>query len=426
MGFHGHKSTARRAALKRIAAGAGALALGGARGAFAQQDSIRIACIYPLSGPLGQIGNAMLTGARIAADQTNRAGGVLGRKIEIVARDDKASPAESAVVARDVFGSGIKLVIGGLLTAPAMAIVSLLAENNALYVLTGSQVMDMTHLNFNPNAFRTQVNARMTQASVTLPMPDLYPNLTRWGGVVPDNQQGTDNYRIFGATLKKAYKDKLKKDIEVMDPVLVPFPATDFKVAIARVMSSPIEGLSTTGLVGADYYTFMGQAKQLGLYNKIKVFIEAGQGTSVGSGLGANLPDRDLWTPTYWFPDAKDNNATSKALVKDYYALTNQTKNVDPAIYAGHTGMLAVVNAIRNAKSLETPVLRVAMERVEFEAANGPFKFRREDHQGICNNLILKISPKASEPHWQVSKVITVRGEDIIEPPTPGQKYSEF
>jgi branched-chain amino acid transport system substrate-binding protein len=415
----------RRETLKHIAAGAGALALGGTRAAFAQ-DSIRVACIYPLTGPLGQIGNAMLTGARIAADQTNRAGGVLGRKIEIVARDDKASPAESAVVARDVLGSGVKLIIGGLLTAPAMAIVSLLQQNDALYVLTGSQVMDMTHLNYNPNAFRTQVNARMTQASVTLPMPDLYPYLTRWGGVVPDNQQGTDNYRIFGATLKKAYKDKLKKDIEVMDPVLVPFPATDFKVAIARVMSSPIEGLSTTGLVGADYYTFMGQAKQLGLYSKIKVFIEAGQGTSVGSGLGANLPDRDLWTPTYWYPDGKDNNATSKALVKDYYALTNQTKNVDPAIYAGHTGMSAMVNAIRNAKSLETPVLRVALERVEFEAANGPFRFRREDHQGICNNLVLKISPKAAEPHWQVSKVITVRGEDIIEPPSPGQKYSEF
>ena len=53
-----------------------------------------------LSGPAGVQGNSILLGAKIAAEQWNHAGGVLGRKIELVIRDDKASPAESALVGR--------------------------------------------------------------------------------------------------------------------------------------------------------------------------------------------------------------------------------------------------------------------------------------------------------------------------------------
>jgi len=70
-------------------------------------------------------------------------------------------------------------------------------------------------------------------------------------------------------------------------------------------------------------------------------------------------------------------------------------------------------------------MVRVALERVEFESANGPFRFRREDHQGITNIQVLKFKQKAGDPGWEVSKVVTVRGEDVVEPPSPGQKYSE-
>ena len=412
----------RRETLKQLAAGTAALAMGSSGRAFAQSDTLKIACIYPLSGPLAQSGNNMLMGARIAAEQFNRAGGVLGKKIEIVARDDKASPAESALVARDVFGAGIKFIVGGLLTAPGMAIVNLLQENNALFILTGSQIMALTHENFNPNAFRSQVNGRMSLFATADAMATAHPDITKWGGVTPDNQFGTDNYRIFSIALKKAYRTKLKKDIETLDPVLVPFPATDFKVQIARLMSIPAEGLYT-GMVGADYYTFMAQAKQLGLYNKMKVFVDAGQGIAVAKGLGGNLPKDNLWTPTTWYPDAKEANAVSKQLVKDHAAMTKEP--LDNSVWNGHTAMLAMLNAIKNAKSIETPVVRVALERVEFESANGPFRFRKEDHQSLANISVLKISQKAGDPGWELSKAITVKGEDVIEPASPGQKYVE-
>jgi len=413
----------RRKTLRYLAAGAGAMALARAAPMLAQEATIKVACIYPLTGPLAEGGNAMLTGARIAVEQCNRAGGLLGRKVEIVARDDKASPAEAALAGRDVLGSGIKFIVGGYLTAPAMAIVNLLAENNAIFLLTGSQIMALTHENFNPNAFRAQVNGRMNLFAAAQAVAQAHPNITRWGGATPDNQFGTDNYRIFTIALKKAYREHARKTIETADPVLVPFPSTDFKVQIARLMSSPVEALYT-GMVGADYYTFMAQAKQLGLYNKVKVFVEAGQGIGIAKGLGNNLPKDNLWTPTTWYPYAKDANAVSRALLRDYTAMTKDSAP-DTAVFNGNLGMTALLNAIRAAKSLEPAVVRVALERIEFEAATGPFRFRREDHQAIENITVLNISQKAGDPGWEVSKFIRVKGEDVVEPAGPGQKYAE-
>jgi len=412
----------RRRTLKHMAAGAGALSLARAGIATAQQDTLKIGVIYPLSGTIAQLGNNQLAGARVAAEQFNRAGGVLGRKVELVVRDDKASPAESALVGRELMGAGIKFFVGGLLTAPGMAIVNLLQENNALFVLTGSQIVALTHENFNPNAFRATINGRMNLYAAGSAVPLNNPQISQWGGITPDNQFGTDNYRLFSTALKKTYQSKLGKAVTTADPVLAPFPATDFKVQISRLMSSPIEGLYV-GVVGADFVTFMAQAKQLGLYNKIKVFVEAGTGVAAARALGANLPKDNMWSPTSWYPGAT-NSAVSKALVKDYTEMTKDPLP-DNSVYLGHMGMLAMLNAIKNANSLETPVVRVALERVEFESANGPFRFRREDHQGITNIQVLKLKQKEGDPGWEVSKVVTVRGEDVIEPPSPGQKYSE-
>lgn len=413
----------RRDALKQMAAGAGMVALGPVGSAFAQQQPIKIGVVYPISGPLAKSGNAMANGARVAVEQFNRAGGLRGRKIEVVVRDDKANPAEAALVGRELLGAGIKFIVGGFLAAPGMAIVNLLKENNALFLFTGSQIMSLTHENFNENAFRAQTNVRMNLFAAAEAVAQEHPTITRWGGATPDNSFGTDNYRLFGVAIKKAFQKKWKKDVEVAAPVMLPFPGNDYKVQIAQLMSSPVEALYT-GMVGADYYAFMAQAKQLGLHDKIRVWIDAGQGVAIAEGLGANMPRDNLWTPSQWYPYAKDAGAVSKQLIKDYTALTRETK-VDPAVHNGHAGMTALLTAIKKANSLEPAVVRAGLERVEFESASGTFKFRREDHQAIQNAVVLKLGQKAGDPGWEVSKTFSIKGEDIIEPAGPGQRYEE-
>jgi branched-chain amino acid transport system substrate-binding protein len=81
--------------------------------AAVSQDAIRIAYIDPLSGPFAATGENGLNQFRYAADAINKAGGVLGRKLEIVPFDNKVSPQESLIQLKKVTGEGIQFVFQG-------------------------------------------------------------------------------------------------------------------------------------------------------------------------------------------------------------------------------------------------------------------------------------------------------------------------
>ena len=65
----------------------------------AAQQSIKIGVIQPLTGAFAASGTYVANGARIAADEINAAGGVLGRRLELVVEDNKSNPTESVAAA---------------------------------------------------------------------------------------------------------------------------------------------------------------------------------------------------------------------------------------------------------------------------------------------------------------------------------------
>ncbi len=81
----------RRDAIKLGAATLAASTLLKAPNVWAQPAPIRIGAILPLSGTQAIAGQAWLAGTEIAIEQANRNGGVMGRTLELVVRDDKAT-----------------------------------------------------------------------------------------------------------------------------------------------------------------------------------------------------------------------------------------------------------------------------------------------------------------------------------------------
>jgi branched-chain amino acid transport system substrate-binding protein len=67
--------------------------------ALSAQQTIKVGVIQPLTGAFAASGTYVTNGARIAADEINAQGGVLGRKIELVIEDTKSNPTEAAAVA---------------------------------------------------------------------------------------------------------------------------------------------------------------------------------------------------------------------------------------------------------------------------------------------------------------------------------------
>ena len=116
---------AARLGRRAIAAAACALLLGlPAAGPAAAQEKLKLGLVAAMSGQSAKSGEAIIRGLSIAADEINAKGGVLGKQIEIVARDDESNPAKGAIAARElVQREKVAALFGGIDTPVSIAIV---------------------------------------------------------------------------------------------------------------------------------------------------------------------------------------------------------------------------------------------------------------------------------------------------------------
>ncbi|TXM73470.1 ABC transporter substrate-binding protein [Methylobacterium sp. WL69] len=115
-------SPTRRAALG-VALLLGVSGVSGVSTALAE-DPIRIGLVTALSGQSAKSGEAISRGIGLAIDEINAAGGVLGRPLELVARDDEANPSKGVLAARELIQRvGVVALVGGLDTPVSMAVV---------------------------------------------------------------------------------------------------------------------------------------------------------------------------------------------------------------------------------------------------------------------------------------------------------------
>jgi branched-chain amino acid transport system substrate-binding protein len=104
------------------------LSLLAAAPAWAQ--TIKIGLVTALSGQSARAGEAITRGLTVAIDEINAKGGVLGRKLELVRRDDEATPAKGVIAARELlFREKVAVLFGGLDTPVSLAIVPIVNEN---------------------------------------------------------------------------------------------------------------------------------------------------------------------------------------------------------------------------------------------------------------------------------------------------------
>ncbi len=93
------------------------------------QETIKIGLVTALSGQSARAGEAITRGLQVAIDELNANGGVLGKKLELVRRDDEATPAKGVIAARELlFREKVAVLFGGLDTPVSIAIVPIMNE----------------------------------------------------------------------------------------------------------------------------------------------------------------------------------------------------------------------------------------------------------------------------------------------------------
>ena len=413
-------NSGRRALLKRAGAIAGTATLGFPALTLAQAGPIRIGVTNALSGPNAVFGEANVVGQRLVVANYNRNGGVLGRQLELVVRDDRAQAAAGTAIAREYAGSGIQFLAGGGATTVAIAYAGLVPEMNMLYICS-TPGMAITHEAFNRHVFRFNPNAYSLFSAQGRVLAERYPNVTKWGSITPDYAFGHDAARVYSNTVKQYHPKRASKDFEMRKPIVVSGTQTDFRPQINALMNSDIEGLFI-GMPGAPGISFLQQARVVGLDKKLKVMGETG-GDVVLLALGKDMPD-NVWSPVFWPYEREPvkSNKVSQQMLADYTAMTGK-RFPNGHVMRGAIGVRGLLEGIKKARTTDVPAVIAAMEELSFESEIGPYTVRKADHAGMATLFVGNYNRVETEPFITLKEVRSVPEVSVIETPSPGKEY---
>lgn len=168
-------------------------------------DPIKIGLVTALSGQSARAGEALTRGATIAIDEINAKGGVLGRPLELVRRDDEANPAKGLISARELIQrEKVAAVIGGLDTPVALAIVPFVNGAKVPFVVPWAAGTNITRNGANPN-YVFRVSAMDDEVDKAIVQFALKNHGTKKPGLIlVNNPWGESNEHGLKAAMKNA------------------------------------------------------------------------------------------------------------------------------------------------------------------------------------------------------------------------------
>jgi branched-chain amino acid transport system substrate-binding protein len=208
------------------------------------QETIKIGLVTALSGQSARAGEAITRGLQVAIDELNAKGGVLKKKLELVRRDDEATPAKGVIAARELlFKEKVAVLFGGLDTPVSLAIVPIVNQEKVPFMGPWAAGTPITRNGANPNfVFRVSavdeiVNKAMLQYS------EKTFNAKHCGMILVNNPWGESNEK--GLTAALAAKGMKAAGIEK-------FEANDIDVVpqLSRLKAAGADCLFLVGNVG--------------------------------------------------------------------------------------------------------------------------------------------------------------------------------
>ncbi len=407
-----------------LAGTTGALTLASANRLRAQstQGPIKIAVIAPLSGPIGIVGEPAKIGAEWTAMKANQAGGMGGRQIELIIRDDQGKPDMSAAATREVAGLGYNLICGGLASATAMAAIPILEPTNSVFVTIGSAGMAFTHESFSKHFFRTSDNEYQRVNGLSQVATEKSPNVTKWGALVIDGASYVFGAEILKSILTKRHAAQGRK-VTFDTVVKTKFGNPDFRPLISALISADIEGLYTI-VGGQDCITFWQQASAFGLQQKLKCVIDQSVDANIAAALKKQLPP-NLWSVNIWNASLYPDNAIARELGAYVMAKQNSPVPSGNTMY-GNLAMQSMVAALRltGGNTDSQGIIKALESGVKFQTGKGEAWYRPEDHQLLADVNITNTVGADNAMGFAFAGGVKLSGADLVEPASPGKEYT--
>ena len=377
----------RRTLLKASAALAGASALGFPAISYGQSDKIKIGHLTPLTGFLGALGAYAQLGIRMAAEEINASGGVMGRQLDVLS-EDSVNPATASTKAQRMLDQdGVAFLMGEINSASALTIMQVAARNKRLYMQIGARSDALRGKNCNKYTFHVDIpNTVMVNA--------VGKALVR-ENMVKDKKffTLTADY-IFGHDLLNAAKRFFAANKgNLIGDELIATDVTDFSPYLLKIRQAKPD-VVCSNLAGNQVTTLIKQYAEFGLPYPI---------------VGFNLNTADAWAagdgnlsgtwPTVWYHTL--DVPASKIFVANF--IKKNGKPPENHAWIEYISLKIMAQAMNETKSTETDKLIAYLEKeTEFDILKArKAHFRSWDHQLMQEAYPFTVKPKGqAKDQW--------------------------
>jgi branched-chain amino acid transport system substrate-binding protein len=366
---------------RRLMLGGAAIALSAAA-AMAQDKPIKIGVLTPLSGTYAGIGQQVRWGLELATKEVNEAGGIMGRKVELLFEDSEANPAVATQKAEKLFQvENVDFLTGTVNSGATLAVGQVAERNNKLMATTVSFSDAITGEKCSPNVFRVNAAAGMQANALAAWLTESKPNpKTFYLG--PDYEMGRSTVAAFKGRAEGV-------GAKSVGEVYAPLGAQDYSQYFGQLRAAQPEVLYTS-VAGNDTVRFLTQMDEYGLLGKIQIV--GASGTITSQNIGAIGKAAEGFVTGVGYSPLIDS-AENKKFVADF----NAANKIDPDLYGADSyGLVYFYKAaVEKAKSLETDKLREAMRGIEWDSPQGKKSMRAGDHQGMMNMYAVQVKDGA-------------------------------
>ncbi len=321
-------------------------------------------------------------GWQLAVEQVNAAGGVLGRKLEVVSRDDAGRPQDAVRIAGELLGDqNVDLLAGTYLSNVGLAISDFALQNRRLFVagepLTDALVWERGHR----YCFRLRPSTYM-QAAMLVEEAAKLP-AKRWVSVAPNYEYGQSAVKWFRQLLQAK-----RPDVEFAAeqwPALGRIDAGPTVQALAQARPEAIFNATFS----ADLTNFVRQGNTRGLFEQRAV-------VSMLSGEPEYLDPLGDETPEGWivtgYPWETIDTPLHKAFLDAYRARFNEPPRCGSVV--GHALISSIVAGIAKSGSADTEAMAEGFRGAAFDTPFGRAMYRPLDHQATLGAYVGKLALK--------------------------------
>ena len=321
-------------------------------------------------------------GIELAVEEVNAAGGVLGRKIEVISRDDNGNPGDAVRVAEELWSrEQVSFLIGTFPSNVGLAVADFAKQRKVLFIAAEPLTDKIVWDSGNAYTFRLRTSTYMQTAML---IPDAVKlKKKRWAIVYPNYEYGQSATAAF----KKLLKER-QPDVEFVAEQAPPLGKIDAG-AVAQALADAKPDAIFSSLFGADLAKFVREGQTRGLFKGVEVFnLLAGEPEYLDP-LKEEAPEGWYVTGYPWSeiktPEHTKFLTAYQAKFKDYPRLGS---------VVGYSTVMSAVEAIKKAGSLDQDKLIAAASGLKLMTPFGMVEYRPIDHQSTMGAYVGRIAVK--------------------------------